>query len=70
MITTSIALLPLLFFGFLSLLGFVFWVWMIIHCLMNDGLQGSEKVAWILVVLFLPLIGSAIYFFLGRNRRG
>ena len=68
MISASLTLVPLLLVGLVGLLGFVFWVGMLIHCLLNRGLQGGEKVAWTLVVLFLPLLGSIIYFFLGRTR--
>ena len=60
----------LLFFGALiSLLCFALWIWMLIDCLTNHGIQGSEKVAWVLVILLLPFIGSVIYFFIGRPKR-
>jgi hypothetical protein len=63
------ALVLFLFGGLISLAGFAFWLWMLIHCLTNQGLEGSEKVAWVLVIIFLPFIGSLIYFFIGRPKR-
>ena len=63
------ALLLFVVGGLISLFCFVFWLWMLIHCLTNDGLPGSEKVAWVIAVVFLPFIGSLIYFFVGRPKR-
>jgi len=52
----------------LSLAGFAFWLWMLIHAITNKGLEGAEKIVWVLVIIFLPFIGSIIYFFIGRPR--
>ena len=68
-----IVLLALL--GFLLLLlvipfgiaCFAFWAWMLIHSIRNDNLTGTARVLWAALVWFLPLIGSVIYFFLGRT---
>jgi hypothetical protein len=65
------------FFGWLStlflaplvLLVFAFWIWMLIHALLNRGLGDGEKVAWVLVILCLHFLGALIYFFVGRPRR-
>ena len=45
-----------------------FWLWMLIHALTNGGLNGSEKVAWVLVILFVQLIGAIIYFFVAKPK--
>jgi Phospholipase_D-nuclease N-terminal len=62
-------LLVFLFGGLISLACFALWIWMLIDCLTNHGIQSSEKVAWVLVILFLPFIGSLIYLFVGRPKR-
>ncbi len=49
---------------------FVFWLWMLIHAITNKGLDGTEKIVWVLVVILLPFLGSLIYFFLGRPKAG
>ncbi len=49
---------------------FAFWIWMLIHALANPGLNASEKVAWVLLIFFVPFIGSIIYFFIGRPKAG
>jgi hypothetical protein len=41
---------------------------MLIDCLQNPSLQGSEKFVWVLVILFLHVLGALIYFFVGRSR--
>ncbi|HEY2880902.1 MAG TPA: PLDc N-terminal domain-containing protein [Pirellulales bacterium] len=62
-----------LFFGLgifawiLSLLYIVFWVWMLIDCLQNRRLSDMEKLVWVLVLLFLHVIGPLLYFFIGRE---
>jgi hypothetical protein len=62
-------LLVFLFGSIIGLLTFAFWLWMLIDCLTNQGIEGSEKVAWVLVVILLPFIGSLIYLFIGRPKR-
>jgi len=61
------ALFGLVFFV-LSLLGFIFWLWMLIHAITNKGLSDGEKIVWVLVIIFLPLLGSIIYFFVGKSK--
>ena len=56
--------------GLIGIAGFVFWVWMLIHAITNKGLGDGEKIAWVLVIIFLPFIGSVIYFFIGRPKAG
>jgi hypothetical protein len=61
--------LLVLFLGaVVSLAGFVFWLWMLIHAITNKGLADGERIVWVLVIIFLPLIGSIIYFFIGRPK--
>ncbi len=75
-----LAIVPMLglfgLFGLLSallvaplvLLASVFWIWMLIHAITNRSLGDGEKVAWVLVILFLHFLGALIYFFLGRSK--
>ena len=53
-----------------GLLLFAFWIWMLIHAITNRGLTDGEKIAWVLVVLFLHFFGAVIYFFVGRPKGG
>ena len=68
---TAVSIVGLLMVGAMVLIGLaclVFWVWMLIHALTNPGLSGTEKLAWVLVVLFVNTLGALIYFFVGRPK--
>ena len=56
--------------GFLALAAFVFWIWMLIHAITNRGLTDGEKIAWVLIIIFLHFLGAVIYFFVGRPKGG
>jgi ABC-type uncharacterized transport system fused permease/ATPase subunit len=61
----------LLFFlvgAVIALASFAFWLWMLIHAVTNKALSDGEKIAWVLVILFLPFLGSLIYFIIGRPK--
>ena len=53
--------------GLIGLLGFIFWIWMLIDCIKNPRLSGNQRIVWVLVVLILNVLGALIYFFAGRN---
>ncbi len=53
--------------GILGFLGTVFWLWMLAHAILNDRLSGGTRLAWVLAVWFLPIIGATFYFFVGRH---
>lgn len=33
------------------------------------SVTGSNKIVWLLVVIFLPVIGFILYFLIGRNQK-
>ncbi len=64
---------PLIFAGtiWLVILGVIivasiFWLWMLVDCLMST-LPSTEKVVWILVIVFLHVVGALLYFFIGKR---
>jgi len=62
--------LILLFVGIvIVILAFVFWIWMLIDCLMRKKFE--DKLIWVIVILFLHVIGAILYYFLvkSKNRR-
>ena len=66
-------LIPILFVVLimlpLALLATAFWIWMLISAIQNKGLDEGEKIAWVLVVALLHLLGAIIYFFVGHPKR-
>ena len=41
----------------------VFWLWMLIDCLKRDFKRDIDKVVWILVLIFLHILGAIVYYF-------
>ena len=61
-------LLFVLFVITFGLAAFAFWIWMIVDCAQNKRLNDSERIVWILVVIFLHILGALIYFAAGRKK--
>ncbi|OGH95050.1 MAG: hypothetical protein A2538_05105 [Candidatus Magasanikbacteria bacterium RIFOXYD2_FULL_41_14] len=55
---------PFLFL--VSIFALVFWVWLLIDAIQY---QKENKLMWVLLIVILPVLGSAIYYFLGKNKR-
>ncbi|PWU14958.1 MAG: hypothetical protein C5B50_16290 [Verrucomicrobia bacterium] len=54
--------------GVIGIALFAFWIWMLIHAITNKGLTDTEKIIWVLVVIFLHALGALLYFFIGRPK--
>ena len=63
-----IGLFFLLIWLALGVLCFAFWLWMLIHAIQNPRLDGTQRIVWVLVIIFLPFLGSILYFFVGRSK--
>jgi len=37
--------------------------------ILKSKFEQNDKLVWVLVVIFLPLIGSILYFIIGRNKK-
>ena len=62
-------LVAILFFLPIALAVFAFWIWMLISAIQNKGLTEGEKIAWVLVIALLHLLGAILYFFVGHPKR-
>jgi hypothetical protein len=51
----------------ISILGTVFWIWMLVDCVMNKKISDMQKALWVLLIVFTHFIGALIYFFVGRS---
>lgn len=49
----------------LSLLAVIFWFWMLIDLLQRDT---KDKLVWVIVILFLSVIGAILYYFMVYSR--
>lgn len=54
----------------ISVVGFVVWVYTLIDCIRTDDsrARGLPKIVWVFVVIALPLIGSVLWFTIGKER--
>ena len=66
---TLLSIVFFLFMAGLGILAFVFWIWMLIDCIKNPGIDTTEKIVWVLVIALTHFIGALIYFFVARARR-
>ena len=48
---------------------FVFWFRMLADCLKNPRMQGTDKIVWVLEIIFLGLIGALVYYSVGRTKQ-
>jgi len=69
--TIELLLIPLFLFTAVSLgiAGMALWIWMLIDCATNEPSEGSDKIAWILVILFTHALGALIYLLARRPER-
>ena len=65
-------LIPIFLFLLLlpiALAAFAFWIWMLIAAIQNKGLTDNDRIIWVLVIVFLHVLGAIIYFFVGHPKR-
>lgn len=36
---------------------------------LTNEFPGNEKIIWVLIIIFLPFLGSLLYFLIGRDKR-
>lgn len=53
----------------LTILAFIFWLWVLVDCVTKEPSEGNDKIVWTILIIFLPLIGSILYYFIRRPER-
>ncbi|MCL2706860.1 MAG: PLD nuclease N-terminal domain-containing protein [Dehalococcoidia bacterium] len=53
----------------IALLEMGLMIWALVDILRREYVRGNNKVIWILVVVFVGIIGPILYFILGRSER-
>ena len=48
----------------ISVLCFVFWIVALVDCIKGAS---PNKIAWVIVIILLPFLGSILYFLFGRS---
>lgn len=58
----------LIFFAVvIGILLVIFWLWMLVDCLKRDFKKDAEKIVWVLVIIFLHILGAIIYYFVVKS---
>lgn len=58
-------------FGLFILLGiacFIIWLWLLIDCIKRDFSKPNDKIMWVLLLIFIPIIGIIIYYFVVKRK--
>jgi hypothetical protein len=53
--------LPEVLLLFVALPLFALWIWMIVECATKE--QGTDRIVWIIIIVFTHALGAVIYFF-------
>lgn len=61
--------IPMLALAAIALFSFIFWVWMLVDCAINEVGTSETKLVWVLIILFTNLLGALLYFFIRRPQR-
>lgn len=51
----------------LGIIGFLIYAYTIYDVLTSSFGPGNDKIVWILVVIFLPLLGTLLWFLVGKR---
>lgn len=51
------------------ILPFIIVVIALVDIIRNEFNQSHNKLVWIIVVILLPIIGSVLYYFIGRKQK-
>ncbi len=44
------------------------WIIALVDCLKSE-FSGNDKVIWVIVILFFPVVGPILYFIIGRKQK-
>jgi membrane-bound metal-dependent hydrolase YbcI (DUF457 family) len=54
--------------GIIALAAFAFWLWMLIDVITKCPSADNKKLLWVLLVVFLHLLGAILYYFIQRPK--
>lgn len=65
----SLSVIHLIIVFIFILLPSIFWIIALIDILKSDFRDTNGKIIWALVVIFLPVVGSILYFLIGKSQK-
>ncbi|MGG9961296.1 PLDc N-terminal domain-containing protein [Ferruginibacter sp. SUN106] len=55
--------------GIACLIVFLLWLIALVSVLQSNFKDSVTKLTWVVVIIFLPVLGSLLYFFMGLGQR-
>jgi formate hydrogenlyase subunit 3/multisubunit Na+/H+ antiporter MnhD subunit len=46
----------------------IFWILMLIHCATREFKNKNDKIVWILIIIFLHIVGAMVYYFVIKRK--
>lgn len=56
-------------FAFISLLSFVFWMWILIDCVKKETDIGNTRLIWVIIIVLTYIVGAFLYYLIRRPKR-
>src|SRR6056297_47925 len=53
----------------LSVLSFILWIWAVVECSINEPSHTNDKIVWIIIIIFVPLLGAILYLSIRKQIR-
>ncbi len=54
---------------FILLIPGILWIWALIDIIRSEFADSTNKIIWVLVIIFLPVIGALLYLLIGRGQK-
>ncbi|GHA74729.1 PLDc N-terminal domain-containing protein [Pontibacter akesuensis] len=51
------------------LIPLALWLWALIDVLRSDFKSGTDKLVWVVAIIFVPLLGALLYLLFGRSQK-
>lgn len=65
----SLSIIHLIMVFIFILLPSILWIIALIDILKSNFKEANGKIIWVLLVIFLPILGSILYFAIGKNQK-
>lgn len=57
----ELAIVALLIFGLV--------IWALVDVIKSEFTKPNNKIVWVLIIVFMPILGSILYLIIGRDQR-
>jgi len=57
------------FFCLVAVAFFILWIYVVVAVMRSEFTVPTNKIVWLLLVLFVPPLGVTLYYFIGRDQQ-